>query len=124
MVKSSDEPVVPQEIRATAGATLATAQEAVQTCLNEATRFYGVVDDRVQAAQAGARQINRKALSFAQANVEAAFRFARQLVNSTDPKDIATLNKTFLEEQIAQLNMQFKEITEIATQSATAALKQ
>jgi hypothetical protein len=112
---------VPDEIRATAEATLAKAQQAIHSYLEEAKKLSGAVERSVQAAQAGASEINRKTLSNAEVNVNAAFQFAQRLVKSTDPRDIATLNKTFLEEQIEQLNLQAKEIAQIASKAAAVA---
>jgi hypothetical protein len=120
MASKASTTAVPQDIRAAAETTLAKAQEAIHTYLEEAKRLSGAVERSVQAAQAGASEVNRKTLGFAEVNVNAAFQFAQQLVKSKDPKDIATLNRTFLEEQIEQLNQQAKEIAQIASKAAAA----
>ena len=64
--------------------TLAQAKQAVDQYMREAMRLYGAVESSVEAAQGGAREINRKAISFAERNVYAAFDFAQRLVRAKD----------------------------------------
>ena len=70
------------------------------------------------AAQSGTREINRKAIGFAEKNVNAAFDFAQQLVRAKDPKEIVQLQQEFLKRQVEQMSGQMKELGEQATQTA------
>ena len=89
--------------------------------MREATRLYGAVEASAEAAQSGAREINRKALGFAEKNVNAAFDFAQRLVRAKDPKEIVQLQQEFLKQQVEQMSAQMKDLGEHATQTAQSA---
>ena len=72
--------------------------------MREATRLYGAVEASAEAAQSGAREINRKAIGFAEKNVNAAFDFAQRLVRAMDPKEIVQLQQEFLKQQVEQMS--------------------
>src|SRR3954447_2894334 len=82
-----------QNVRQAAETTLSQAKQAVDQYMREATRLYGAVEASAEAAQAGGREINRKAISFAETNVNAAFDFAQRLVRAKDPKEIVQLQQ-------------------------------
>ena len=73
------------------------------------------------AAQSGTREVNRKAIGFAETNINAAFDFAQQLVRAKDPKEIVQLQQEFLKRQVEQMSSQMKELGEQATQTAQSA---
>src|SRR5215210_9190394 len=55
-----------QSVRQTAENTLSQARQAVDQYMREATRLYGAVEASAEAAQSGTREINRKAIGFAE----------------------------------------------------------
>lgn len=112
---------VPENIRAMAETSLGKAREAVDKYMAEASRLYQSVDTSVQAAQAGARDINQKAVSNAEANVRAAFDFAQSLVQASSLQEITKLQQQFVQSQVERLSGQMREIGDIAGQSAAAA---
>jgi phasin family protein len=83
--------------------------------------MHGAMESSAEAAQSGARELNRKAIGFAEKNVNAAFDFAQQLVRTKDPKEIVQLQQEFLQRQIEQMSSQMKELGEHATQTAQTA---
>ena len=107
-----------QNVRQAAETTLSQAKQAVDQYLREATRLYGAAEASAEAAQSGAREINRKAIGFAEKNVNAAFDFAQRLVRAKDPKEIVQLQQEFLKQQVEQMSGQMKELGEQATQTA------
>jgi len=110
-----------QNVRQAAETTLSQAKQAVDQYMREATRLYGAVEASAEAAQSGAREINRKAIGFAETNVNAAFDFAQRLVRAKDPKEIVQLQQEFLKRQVGQMSGQMKELGEHATQTAQPA---
>src|SRR3954451_13982636 len=110
-----------QGMRQAAESTLSQAKQAMDRYMREATRMYGAMESSVAAAQTGARDINRKAFDFAEANVKATLDFAQQLVRAKDPKEIVQLQQDFLKRQVEQMNGQMKELGHEATQTAQAA---
>src|SRR5215211_4554511 len=110
-----------QGVRQTAENTLSQARQAVDQYMREATRLYGAAEASAEAAQSGAREINRKAIGFAETNVNAAFNFAQRLVRAKDPKEIVQLQQEFLKQQVEQMSGQMKELGEHASQTAQSA---
>ena len=110
-----------QGVRQAAETTLSQAKQAVDQYIREATRLYGTMEASAEAAQSGAREINRKAIGFAETNVNAAFEFAQQLVRAKDPKEIVQLQQEFLKRQVEQMSGQMKELGQQATQTAQTA---
>jgi phasin len=110
-----------QGVRQTAETTLSQAKQAVDQYMREATRLYGAAEASADAAQSGTREINRKAIGFAETNVNATFDFAQQLVRAKDPKEIVQLQQEFLRRQVEQMSSQMKELGENATQTAQSA---
>src|SRR4051794_30960712 len=108
---------VAQNMRQAAESTLSQAKQAMDRYMREATPMYGAME----AAQAGARDINRKAIDFAETNVKATLDFAQQLVRAKDPKEIVQLQQDFLKRQVEQMNGQMRELGQQATQTAQAA---
>ncbi len=118
---SSGKPDPAQGVRQTAEATLSQARQAVDQYIRETTRLHGTIEASANAAQSGTREINRKAIGFAETNVNAAFDFAQQLVRAKDPKEIVQLQQEFLKRQVEQMSSQMKELGEHATQTAQSA---
>ena len=108
----------PQDIRSVAETTLTKAKEAVDKVMKEASRAYEKFDVSAQAAQAGARDMNQKAIGFAEANVNAAFDFAQKLVRAKDPQEIVALHQTFLKQQGEQFSAQIRELSDTVVESA------
>jgi phasin len=110
-----------QSVRQAAENTLSQARQAVDQYIREASRMHGAMESSAEAAQSGARELNRKAIGFAEKNVNAAFDFAQQLVRTKDPKEIVQLQQEFLQRQIEQMSSQMKELGEHSTQTAQTA---
>jgi phasin len=110
-----------QAIRQTAETTLAQAKQAVDKYMRETVRLYGAMESSMEAAQSGAREINRKAIGFAERNVSAAFDFAHELVRAKDPQEMVRLQQEFLKRQVEQMSSQMKELGQDATQAAQTA---
>ena len=110
-----------QGVRQAAENTLSQARQAVDQYMREATRLYGTLEASADRAQSGTREINRKAIGFAEKNVNATFDFAQQLVRAKDPKEIVQLQHEFLRRQVEQMSSQMKELGENATQTAQSA---
>jgi phasin len=110
-----------QAVRQVAETTLSQARQAVDQYMREATRLYGAMEASTEASQSSARETNRKAIGFAEKNVNASFDFAQQLVRAKDPKEIVQLQQEFLRRQVEQMSSQMKELGEQTTQTAQTA---
>jgi phasin len=96
-----------EQARVAFNSFLTAAQEAM-------TQFEG----HAKAAQAGARDINEKAIKYAERNVANTFALANRLVNAKDPQEFLRLQTEFVQTQIKELAEQAKELGESATKLA------
>ena len=99
-----------QQVRDIAERSLTEAKRAVDEYMEAAKRAAASVEGSVQAAQATASDVNRKAITFAEANVDAAFDFAERLIRCKDPKEILSLQQEFARAQMEQFNRQMREL--------------
>ena len=99
-----------QQMRDMAEKSLAEAKRALDEYMEAAKRTAASIEGSVQAAQAGASDVNRKAITFAEANVDAAFDFAERLVRARDPREMMSLQQEFVRTQMEQFNRQMREL--------------
>jgi phasin len=109
---------VPEHVRQAAETTLAQAKQAVDQYLQQATNLQEKVESSVQAAQAGARDMNRNVLAAAEANINATFDFAQQLVRAKDPQEVVALQQKFLQQQFERMKDQMQEAGGAAARTA------
>jgi phasin len=101
---------VPENVRQAAETTIAQAKQAVDQYLHQVTSLQEKVESSVQAAQAGARDMKQNVLAAAEANINATFDFAQQLVHAKDPQEVVALQQKFVQQQIERMNAQMQEI--------------
>ncbi len=105
---------VPEHVRQAAETRIAQAKQAIDQCLRQATNLQEKVDASAQSVQAGARTMNQTVLAAAEANINASFDFAQQLVRAKDPQEIVTLQQRFLQQQLERLKDQIEEVAGMA----------
>jgi hypothetical protein len=110
-----------QGMRSAAETTLAKAKEAVDRYMKEATRVFSTVDTTAQATQASARDMTQKAVSYAEANIAAAFEHAQQLLRAEDPQEFLKLQQSFLARQAEALGNQMRELGNAVASAASHA---
>ena len=103
-----------QQVRDIAERSLTEAKRALDEYMEAAKRAAASVEGSVQAAQATASDVNRKAITFAEANVDAAFDFAERLIRCKDPKEILSLQQEFARAQMEQFNRQMRELGDVS----------
>ena len=109
---------VPENVRQAAETTLAQAMQAVDQYLHQVTNLQEKVESSVQAAQSGARDMNRSLLAAAEANINATFEFAQQLVRAKDPQEMAALQQQFFQQQFERVKTQMQEAGGAAARTA------
>src|SRR5262249_2076792 len=70
---------------------------------------------------AGARDVGKKAMTFAEQNVANSFAFAQKLVRARDVQEVLRLHSEFIREQMETLSNQAKELGDAASRAATDA---
>jgi phasin len=110
---------VPEHVRQAAENTLVQAKQAMDQYLHQATNLQEKVGSSVQAAQASAHNMNQNVWAAAEANINATFDFAQQLVRAKDPQEVVALQQKFLQQQFERMKGQMQEIGGTATRTAT-----
>ena len=108
---------VPEHVRQAAESSIAQAKQAIDQCLRQVTNLQEKVETSAQSVPAGARAMNQTVLAAAEANINASFDFAQQLVRAKDPQEIVTLQQRFLQQQLERLQDQIKQIGSTASRT-------
>jgi len=98
------------KMREMAQTTLDKAKEAVTKYMAESQKVREKVDTGVRSSYSNLRELNDKAVAFAEANVSAGFDLAQKLLDAKDPKEIGKIYQDHLKEQIEKMNEQFREL--------------
>jgi phasin len=120
---SSSIPDVPQDVRQMMETSIGKAKQAVEQYMQAAQQALGAVQSSAQAAQAGARDMNEKAIGFARANVSAALDLAERFARAKDLQEVAQLQKEFLQSQTEKMTAQMRELGGVASRTASEAMK-
>ena len=98
------------KMREMAQTTLDKAKDAVSKYIVESQKMRAKVDSSVQASYSSAKDMNEKAVAFAEANVVAGFELAERLLQAKDPQEMGAVYQSHLKEQMEKMNAQFREL--------------
>ena len=111
-----------EKMREMAQTTLDKAKEAVSKYMVESQKLREKADTSVRATYSTAKEMNEKAVAYAEANVKAGFELAERLLRAKDPQEMGTIYQNHLKEQMEKMNSQFRELGSLATRSPTVDL--
>ena len=114
---------IPRELRTVAERSVEQAKLAFNNYTQATEEAVSTFEQWVEANQASAQNIRKKALRFAKRNVFSAFDFAQKLVQAKDIDELIGLQSEFLQSQMQVLGEQVKELGEAATVSVTESVK-
>lgn len=100
---------IPTEVRDFAEKSVEQARKAFEGFAGAAHKALDGAAD-VPFAVPGAKDVSVKALSFAEANVKAAFDLAQKLVHAKDPQEVFKLQSEFVQSQLSAIQDQTKEL--------------
>jgi hypothetical protein len=106
------------KMREMAQATLDKAKDAVSKYMVESQKMRAKVDSSVQASYSSAKDMNEKAVAFAEANVVAGFELAERLLQAKDPQEMGAVYQSHLKEQMEKMNAQFRELGNLMSKPA------
>jgi hypothetical protein len=112
-----------EKMREMAQTTLDKAKDAVSKYMAESHKMREKADSGVRATYSSAKEMNEKAVAFAEANVNAGFDLAQRLLQAKDPQEMGTIYQSHLKEQMEKMNAQFRELTSAMTKSPAVDLK-
>jgi hypothetical protein len=78
--------------------------------MTESQKLRENADSGVRATYSSAKEMNDKAVAFAEANVAAGFELAQQLLQAKDPQEMGVVYQSHLKEQMEKMNSQFREL--------------
>ena len=105
-----------EKMREMAQTTLDKAKDAVSKYMAETQKMREKADSGVRATYSGVKEINDKAVAYAEANVAAGFELAQKLLQAKDPQEMGTIYQNHLKEQMENMNAQFRELGSAMTQ--------
>ncbi|HXW31322.1 MAG TPA: phasin [Xanthobacteraceae bacterium] len=114
---------IPGEIRQLAEQSVEQAKKAVDGFINAAQQAVDTLEGHAAAAQAGAKGVGRKAMTFATENVASSFAFAEKLVRAQDAQEVMRLQSEFMRSQLEALSQQARELGDAAARSAMESVK-
>ena len=107
------------KMREMAQTTLDRAKEAVTKYMAESEKVREKVDSGVRSSYSNLKEMNDKAVAFAEANVSAGFDLAQKLLDAKDPQEIGKIYQTHLKDQIEKMNQQFRELGSLMSKASS-----
>ena len=111
-----------EKMREMAQTTLDRAKDAVSKYITESQKLREKADASVRATYSTAKEMNEKAVAYAEANVKAGFELAERLLRAKDPQEMGTIYQNHLKEQMEKMNAQFRELGNAMSQPPTVDL--
>jgi hypothetical protein len=99
-----------EKMREMAQTTLDKAKDAVSKYMAESQKLREKADSGVRATYSTAKEMNDKAVAFAEANVAAGFELAQRLLHAKDPQEMSAVYQDHLKQQMEKMNAQFREL--------------
>jgi phasin len=101
---------VPTQMRQFAEQSVAQARKAVDGFLTAAQTTASTLETQAASAQSGAKDVQSKAMSFAERNIANSFDFAQKLVRAKDIQEVMALQQEFLKSQMQAMTEQAKDL--------------
>jgi|APCry1669190288_1035285.scaffolds.fasta_scaffold86822_1 phasin len=113
---------IPTEMRDFAERSVSQARKAFEGFMGAVHKATSNVTQATPAALSNATDVSTKAVSFAEANVNAAFDLAQKLVHAKDVTEVLAIQSDYVKAQLETIQAQTKELGE-SVQKATGLKK-
>ncbi|NJL50334.1 MAG: phasin [Blastochloris sp.] len=114
MVTKAPQLDVPPEVRDFAEKSVEQTKKAFDSYIGAAQKAVGTFEDSAEAMQTSAKDLGKKAMSFAETNLAASFDLAHKLIRARDVQDVMRIQAEFVQDQIKVLTEQAKELSAVA----------
>ena len=114
---------IPSEMRNLAEQSVEQARKAFDGYMTAAQQAVEALEGQATVAQAGTKNVGKKAMTFAEQNVATSFEFAQKLVRAKDVQEVLRLQGEFVQAQMQALSEQAKDLSETASKVAMEAAK-
>jgi len=106
---------IPSDMRKFAEKSVEQAKQAFDSFIAAASQAMSTFEGQAEAFRHGSDDVRRRAIAFAEQNVDASFEFAQRLVHAKDVQEVVRLQTEFVQSQIRTLTEQAKELGEATT---------
>ena len=107
-----------EKMREMAQSTLDKAKDAVTKYMAETQKMREKTDASVRASYSNVKDMNDKAVAFAEANVKAGFELAERMLQAKDPQEMGAVYQSYLKEQMEKMSAQFRELGSLVSKPA------
>jgi phasin len=114
---------IPKEMRSMAEASFEQARKTFEKFLSNAQATAGSLEERGASMRAGAKDINARALSFAETNVQSSLDYADKLLHAKDLPEVMRLHTEYVQSQMRILAEQASEMGQAVGKAAMEAAK-
>ena len=112
---------IPSSVRDIAGKSVEQAKDAYGRFVEAARQAQDMVSKSTEVFASGAKEMNEKVFSFAEANTKASFEVATRLAHARDVKEALEIQTQFARNQMEAYAQQAQEISRIMAASAQKA---
>ena len=110
---------IPTEVREFAEKTVDQARKAFDSYVAAAQKATAQSEAAASTLASSAKELNAKAISFAETPVKAAFDLADKLVKAKDPREFLSIQSEYLKSQVASVQEQAKALGEAVKKAVT-----
>ncbi len=112
---------IPADMRKFAEQSVEQARKAFDGFITAAQQAVNDMEGRASVAQASAKDVGEKAMTFAQRNIMTSFELAQNLVRAKDVEEILKLQTEYVKSQMQLLSEQAKELGQSAAKAMDTA---
>ena len=109
---------IPKEMRSMAEASFDQARKTFEKFLAGAEAAAGSIEERGATVRAGAKDINARAIAYAEKNVQASLDYAQSLLHAKDLTEVMRLHSEYVQAQMRSLAEQASEMSQIVSRAA------
>jgi phasin len=114
---------IPKEMRSMAETSLEQARKTFEKFLANAEAAAGSIEEHGATVRAGAKDINAKAIAYAEKNVQASLDHAQSLLHAKDLAEMMRLQSEYVQAQMRSLAEQASEMGQTTARAAMDAAK-
>lgn len=118
-MKTPPQMEVPAEMRDFAEKSVEQAKKAFDSYMAAAQKAVTTIEGSAEAMQASVKDVGKRAIGYAEANVAASFVLAQRLVRAKDLQEVMKIQAEFVQDQIKTLSEQAKELGAVAQRAMT-----
>lgn len=123
MATDKSEYEIPEQMRDFASKSVDQARKAFDDFMSATEKAVASAEETASAVQSGTADVQRKTFTYAEEQVDAAFKFAQEMVKAKDMEEMMSLQQTFMRRQMETLGEQARELSDAATKAAQDAAK-